>query len=61
VAGGGPGGRVWQLTIAQLRDEIVDAGLMSPDDVDAALALCQDPSLVTISPMIVAAWGRRPV
>jgi len=59
--GGGPGGRVWQLTIAQLRDEIVDTGLMSPDDVDAALALCQDPSLVTISPMIVAAWGRRPV
>jgi hypothetical protein len=59
--GGGPGGRVWQLTIAQIRDEIVQAGLMSAVDVDAALALCDDPSLVTVSPMIMAAWGRRPV
>jgi len=59
--GGGPGGRVWQLTIAQIRDEIVQGDLMSADDVDAALAQCDDPSLVTVSPMIMAAWGRRPV
>jgi SAM-dependent methyltransferase len=59
--GGGPGGRVWQLTIAQLRDEIVEAGLMSTDDVNAALALCDDPNLATTSPMVMAAWGRRPV
>lgn len=58
--GRGPGGRIWQLTIAQLRDEIIEAGLMSADDVDAAIALCDDPRLTTISPMIMAAWGRRP-
>jgi len=41
--GGGPGGRIWQLTIAQLREPIIDRGLMSPTEVDAALTLCDDP------------------
>ena len=59
--GGGPGGRIWQLSIAQLRESIIDLGLMSPTDVDAALALCDDPRLTTMSPVMMAAWGRRPV
>jgi SAM-dependent methyltransferase len=57
--GGGPGGRIWQVTIAQIRDAIVETGRMSPDDVDAALALCDDPHLVMTSPLVMAAWGRR--
>jgi SAM-dependent methyltransferase len=57
--GGGPGGRIWQLTIAQIRDAIVESGRMSAADVDAALALCADPRLVTMSPLVMAAWGRR--
>ena len=57
--GGGPGSRTWQLTITQLRDAIVDAGLMDAADVDAAIALCADPRLSTMSPLMMAAWGRR--
>jgi SAM-dependent methyltransferase len=56
--GGGPGGRIWQLTIAQLRDSIIDLGLMSPTEVDAALTLCDDPYLTMMSPLVMAAWGR---
>jgi SAM-dependent methyltransferase len=59
--GGGPGGRIWQLTIEQLRDSIVELGLMDATDVDAAIALCGDPRLRTMSPVVMAAWGRRPV
>jgi SAM-dependent methyltransferase len=57
--GGGPGGRIWQLTIAQIRDAIIQTGRMSADDLDAALALCDDPRLVMTSPLVMAAWGRR--
>ena len=57
--GGAPGGRIWKLSIAQLRDPIIDAGLMVPSDFDAALALCDDPRLNTMSPVMMAAWGRR--
>jgi SAM-dependent methyltransferase len=58
--GGGPGGRIWQLTIEQLREAIVELGLMDAADVDAAIALCADPRLRTMSPVVMAAWGRRP-
>jgi SAM-dependent methyltransferase len=57
--GGGPGGRIWRLTLEQLRDEIVDAGLMEAADLDAAIALCDDRRLATMSPVMMAAWGRR--
>jgi SAM-dependent methyltransferase len=57
--GGGPGGRIWQLTIDQLRDAILAAGLMSADELAAALALCDDPRLTMMSPLMMAAWGRR--
>jgi SAM-dependent methyltransferase len=57
--GGGPGGRIWRLTLAQLRDEIVATGLMDAADVDAAIALCDDPKLATMSPVMMAAWGHR--
>jgi len=59
--GGGPGGRIWRLSIDQLRDPIITSGLMSATEIDAALALCDDPRLTTMSPVMMAAWGRRPV
>jgi SAM-dependent methyltransferase len=59
--GGGPGGRIWWLTIAQLRETIIASGLMDADDVDAAMALCADPRFCALSPVMMAAWGRRPL
>jgi SAM-dependent methyltransferase len=58
--GGGPGGLIWRLTIAQLRDAIVGSDHLSTTEFDAALALCDHPRLITVSPLMVAAWGRRP-
>ena len=59
--GGGPGGRIWRLSIEQLRDQIVALDLLSPTEFEAALALCDDPRLMVMSPVMMAAWGRRPV
>jgi SAM-dependent methyltransferase len=58
--GGGPGGRIWRLSIDQLRDEILALDLLSPSEFEAALALCDDPRLMVMSPVMMAAWGRRP-
>jgi SAM-dependent methyltransferase len=55
---GEPGGRAWQLTLAELRGQIVESRLAAAEDVDAAIAVCAD-GLDCISPLAMAAWGRR--
>lgn len=57
--GGGPGGTVWRLTLAQLREPMVASGLVSATEVDDAIALCDDPRLRLLSQITMAAWGRR--
>jgi SAM-dependent methyltransferase len=57
--GGEAGGAIWRLTLVQLRDEIVADGLASAADVDHVIALGDDPSFSALSPLTIAAWGRR--
>jgi SAM-dependent methyltransferase len=57
--GGEAGGAAWRLTLVQLRDEIVADGLASAADVDHVIALCDDPAFSSLSPLTMAAWGRR--
>jgi hypothetical protein len=59
--GGGAGGRIWRLSIEQLRDQIVALDLLSQTEFEAALTLCDDPRLTVMSPVMMGAWGRRPV
>jgi SAM-dependent methyltransferase len=54
-----PGGLVWQLTLAQLRQGIIETGRMTPDEIDAAITLSNDPRLSLLSPVTMAAWGRQ--
>jgi SAM-dependent methyltransferase len=54
------GGRVWKLTLTQLREALVDSGRVIASDVDRAIALCDDPEFRFMSQLTVAAWGRRP-
>jgi SAM-dependent methyltransferase len=58
--GGQAGGRVWQLTLAQLREPMIAFGLVTSGDVDRAIALCESPELSFVSQLVMAAWGRRP-
>jgi SAM-dependent methyltransferase len=59
--GGQAGGTVWRLTLTQLREPMLASGLVTSADVDAAIALCHDPSFAFVSPIVMAAWGRRPM
>lgn len=51
-------------TMCSVRGAIVDGGLMSADELDAALAACEahlaDPGTITTSVMVCQVWGRKP-
>jgi SAM-dependent methyltransferase len=53
--GGEAGGEIWRLTLLQLRDEMD----VPPEAVDRVIALCDDPRFWSMSPIVMAAWGRR--
>ena len=58
--GGADGGRIWRLTVEQLRDEMVETGIVTGEDLDVALELFEDPDATVVSQITMAAWGRRP-
>lgn len=58
--GGTAGSRVWKLTVEQLREPMVEAGMATAEDLDRLCALLDDPAFAAMSPLIVAAWGHRP-
>ena len=48
------------LTLEQLGDKLVAAGLLSHDDVGEGLRAMREPGRVVLGPLMVSAWGRRP-
>jgi SAM-dependent methyltransferase len=58
--GGSPGTAFIRLSLESLSGSLIEAGSLSQQDVDDALALVDDPSNVFISPLMVAARGHRP-
>ena len=54
------GGALWRLTIIQVREPMLASGLVSEADIEHVLALCDDPAFASVSPIVMAAWGRRP-
>lgn len=58
---GGTGGTVaWRLTFERLREEMLDTGLLSSDELTTAIRILDNPGLTLLSQAVVAAWGRRP-
>jgi hypothetical protein len=49
------------LTHPDVRAAVVAGGEVTDDEVEAFLALRSDPNWYMISPLMVAAWGRRPM
>ena len=58
--GGEVGGTLWRLTVIQLREPMLASGVVTPADIDLVLALCDDPAFASVSPITMAARGRRP-
>ncbi|MCL2417911.1 MAG: methyltransferase domain-containing protein [Conexibacteraceae bacterium] len=58
--GGTAGGRLWQLTLLQLRDALIASGLLTAEEVGTALELYGNARLRFVSQITMAAWGHRP-
>ena len=60
MEGGSPGAMWFKLSLDHLRPRLVGPGLLTDADIDQMLVLFDDPEWSALSPLIVAAWGRRP-
>ncbi len=58
LKGGTPEMEFFTLTIERVRTAMVAAGLISDDEVAAALTVSADSSFAVMSPALVSAWGR---
>lgn len=58
--GSAPAGEVWQLTAQQVSAPIVQAGLLSADEMTRIVALLGDPTFAWMEGLVMAAWGRTP-
>jgi len=58
--GGSTGARLDHANLSQVRDEAVREGFVTPDEMDQALCLLEDPGFVFASPVMFSAWGQRP-
>jgi SAM-dependent methyltransferase len=58
--GGSPGTAFMRLSLESLRTALVEAGALAETDVEQAFVAVDDPSNVFGSPLMVAAWGRKP-
>jgi SAM-dependent methyltransferase len=58
--GGEPGTAFMRLSLESLRGALVEAGMLTDEEVATALSLIDDPGNVYVSPLMVAAWGRKP-
>jgi SAM-dependent methyltransferase len=60
--GAGSKGQVLgRLTLMQLREPMIEAGLTTQPEFDALMALLDDPRFAFMTMVVMAAWGRRPV
>jgi len=50
----------WFLAVEHVRDRIVDAGVLSATDFDAALAMARVPGFLMLGPTSIQVSGRRP-
>jgi SAM-dependent methyltransferase len=58
--GGQPSMEWYVLGIERAAPFLADAGIVEADTIEPALAQVRDPDFCVLSPLAVAAWGRRP-
>jgi len=56
---GSPGANTMRVNFEQVREEAVNAGLVTDEEVTQVLAVLDDPDFAFSSPMLFTAWGRQ--
>jgi SAM-dependent methyltransferase len=60
MRGGEDSAEWWFLAVEHVRERIVDAGVLSAADFDAALAMARAPGFLMLGPTSIQVSGRRP-
>jgi SAM-dependent methyltransferase len=55
-----PGNKVYRMTVQRMRERMVDAKLLTNEEIDQFLADLGSPELHAITAIHCAAWGRKP-
>lgn len=55
-----PGAKVYRMTVQRMRERMVNAELLTNEEIDQFLADLQSPELHAITAIHCAAWGRKP-
>lgn len=55
----GPRAQVARLTVEQLREDILKAGMATETEIETYCALVEAPAFTAVGPTLFAAWGRR--
>ena len=56
---GSPGARLMRLNFEQLREEMIDGGYVTEQEIERDIASLDDADFMTPSPIMWAAWGQR--
>jgi hypothetical protein len=59
IGGGHPSSVLPRFTFERIRDPIVASGAVSQAQLEEALSLLNAPEVAVMSPVMMAAWGRR--
>jgi SAM-dependent methyltransferase len=57
--GGTPSARFWKITLEQVQDEILEAGLLASTELDEYRSLLDSPEYRWFTPTMMSVWGRR--
>jgi SAM-dependent methyltransferase len=57
--GGTPSARFWQITLEQVQDQILEAGLLTSTELEDYRSLLESPEYRWFTPMMMSVWGRR--
>jgi hypothetical protein len=57
--GGTPSARFWKITLAQVQDQILEAGLLTSTELEDYRDLLESPEYRWFTPTMMSVWGRR--
>jgi SAM-dependent methyltransferase len=59
VRGGSPTAQIWRGIWTAYQERLVDEGVLTAEELARLIALHDDPEFTWLSPIVLAAWGRR--
>jgi SAM-dependent methyltransferase len=57
--GGTPSARCWKITLEQVQDQILEAGLLTSTELEDYRSLLESPEYRWFTPTMMSVWGRR--